>query len=81
MYIDQAGTLPHMSFDGVQYFFIVSNYNTNYIYALLIKNLKDETIISVFEEVINDLKAKGHTPTFNITDKQATKPTKASLKT
>ena len=46
MYTGQPGALPHMSLDGIQYFFVAYNYNTNYIYALLIENLKDVTIIT-----------------------------------
>ena len=80
MYTDQTGALPVRSLDGMQYFFIAYDYDTNYIFAKPISNLKDETIIEVFESVFNELKDKGHKPTFNVTDNQCTKPIKAFLK-
>ena len=49
-------------------------------FAKPISNLKDETIIEAFESVFNELKDKGHKPTFNVTDNQCTKPIKAFLK-
>ena len=79
MYTDQTGALPVRSRDGMQYFFIAYDYDTNYIFAKPISNLKDESIIAAFESVFNELKDKGHKPTFNVTDNQCTKPIEAFL--
>ena len=78
-YTDQTGALPVLSLDGLQYFFIAYDYDTNYISAKPISNLKYESIIAAFESVFNELKNKGHKPTFNVTDNQCTKPIKAFL--
>ena len=45
-----------------------------------IPDVKDETIIKVFDEIFTELTEKGYKPTFNVTDNQATKPIKAYLK-
>ena len=45
-----------------------------------IKNLKDNTIIKAIEELFNNLTAKSHKPTINVTVNQATKLIKAFLK-
>ena len=58
MYTNQTGALPVRSLDGMQYFFIAYNYDTNYIFANPISNLKDESIIAAFESVFNKLKDK-----------------------
>ena len=79
MYTDQTGALPVRSLDGMQYFFIVYDYDTNYTFAKPISNLKDESIITAFKAVFNEIKDKGHKPTFNITDNQCTKSIKAFL--
>ena len=79
MYTDQTCALPVRSLDGMQYFFIAYDYDTNYIFAKPINNLKDESIIAAFESVFNELKNKGHKPTFNVTNNQCTKPIKAFL--
>ena len=55
------------------------DYDTNYIFAKPISSLKDESIITAFESVFNELKDKGHKPTFKVTDNQCTKPIKAFL--
>ena len=36
--------------------------------------MKDDTILEAFDEVISDLRNKGHKPKFNVTDNQAAKP-------
>ena len=41
----------------------------------------DETIITTFEQVFNELEEKGFKPKFNVTDNQATKQIKTFLKT
>ena len=56
------------------------DYDTDMIFAIPTKNLKDETIITAFEQVFNELEEKGYKPKFNVTDNQATKPIKAFLK-
>ena len=47
------------------------------IFAISTKNLKNETIITAFEQVFNELEGKGYKPKFNVTDNQVTKPIKA----
>ena len=80
-YTDATGALPAISLYGHQYYFIAYDYDTNYIFAIPIKNVTDEAIIEAFKEVFQGLKNKGHKPTFNFTDNQATNPIKAILKT
>ena len=80
-YTDNTGALPARSIDGHQYFFIAYDYDTNYIFAIPIKDVTDNSIMVAFESVFNELKEKGYTPTFNVTDNQATKPIKKFLKT
>ena len=81
LYTDATGTLPVMSLDGYQYYFIAYDYDTNYIYAIPIKDVQDKTIIAAFDEVFQDLTDKGYKPTLNVTDNQATRPLKKYLKT
>jgi hypothetical protein len=80
LYTDATGVLPHMSLDGKQYFFVAYDYDTNYIFATPIPDVKDATIIKAFDEIFTDLTQKGYKPTFNVTDNQATTPIKAYLK-
>ena len=80
-YTDATGALPKISLDGHQYYFIAYDYNTNYIFAIPIKKVTDEAIIEAFKEVFQELKDKGHKPTFNVTNNQAKKPIKAFLRT
>ena len=56
MYTDQTGALPAISLDGHQYFFVAYDYDSNYIYAVPVKDLKDDTILEAFDEVFSDLK-------------------------
>ena len=79
MYTDQTGALPAISLDGHQYFFVAYDYDSNYIYAVPVKDLKDDTILEAFDQVFSDLKNKGHKPKFNVTDNQAAKPIKEYL--
>ena len=79
-YTDATGALPSISLDGHQYYFIAYDYDTNYISTIPIKNVTDEAIIEAFKEVFQELKNKGHKPTFNVTNNQATKPIKTFLK-
>ena len=80
MYTDATGALPVLSLDGNQYYFEAYAYDPNYIFAIPIRNVKDETIIEAFDQVFQDLKERGFKPSFNVTDNQATKPIKAYLK-
>ena len=77
MYTDRIGAQPVRSLDGIQYFFIAYDYDTNYIFAKPISNLKDESIIAAFKSVFNEVKKKGNTPTCNVTDNKFTKTIKA----
>ena len=56
------------------------DYDTNAIFAIPIKDLKDDTIITAFDEIFKDLTEKGYKPQFNVTDNQATTPLKEYLK-
>ena len=50
--------------------------------AIVVKScsdFKDDTIIAMFEEVVNKLKDKGYTPTFNVINNQAAAPIKEFL--
>ena len=80
LYTDATGSLPVMSLDGYQYFFVAYDYDTNYIFANPIKDVKDATIVQAFDDIFTELTEKGHKPTFNVTDNQATTPIKNYLK-
>ena len=62
-------------------FFVAYDYDTNMIFAIPTKNLKDETIIAAFEQVFNELEGKGYKPKLNVTDNQAIKPITSFLQT
>ena len=55
--------------------------DTNIIFGIPTKALKDKTIIQALEQVFNELEGKGYKPKFDVTDNQATKPIKEFLKT
>ena len=38
MYTDATGALPVLSLEGLQYFFVAYDYDTNYIFAIPIAN-------------------------------------------
>eukprot|EP00804_Cyclotella_cryptica_P009770 CCRYP_013223-RA/>CCRYP_013223-RA protein AED:0.41 eAED:0.41 QI:0/0/0/1/0/0/4/0/726 len=76
MYTDATGALPAVSLEGNQYYFIAYAYDLNCIFALPISNLRDETILTAFDEVFQTLKSKGFKPAFNVTDNQAATPIK-----
>ena len=76
MYTDATGALPAVSLEGNQYYFVAYAYDPNYIFALPLPNLRDETIIKAFDEVFQQLKNKGFKPSFNVTDNQAATPIK-----
>ena len=79
-YTDMTGAFPVTSLENMQAYFVAYDYDTNNIFALPVPNFKDETVITAFEEIFNYLKDKGYTPTFNVTDNQATTPIKAFIK-
>jgi hypothetical protein len=81
MYTDATGALPAVTLEGNQYYLVAYAYDPNYIYAIPLRNLRDESIMTAFEHVFQDLKTKGYKPTFNVTDNQATTPIKAYLGT
>eukprot|EP00804_Cyclotella_cryptica_P004885 CCRYP_004953-RA/>CCRYP_004953-RA protein AED:0.21 eAED:0.22 QI:0/0/0/1/0.5/0.33/3/0/1060 len=81
MYTDATGALPAVTLEGNQYYLVAYAYDPNYIYATPLRNLRDESIMTAFDYVFQDLKSKGYNPTFNITDNQATNPIKAYLGT
>ena len=79
LYTDAMGALSARSMDTNQYYFIVYNYDTNYIFDKPIPNVTDETIIQAFQRIFATLVVKGHKSLLNITDNQATKPLKKFL--
>eukprot|EP00804_Cyclotella_cryptica_P028204 CCRYP_011045-RA/>CCRYP_011045-RA protein AED:0.18 eAED:0.15 QI:0/0/0/1/1/1/2/0/1234 len=81
MYTDATGALPAVKLEGNQYYLVAYAYDPNYIYAIPLRNLRDESIVTAFEHVFQDLKTKGYKPTFNVTDNQATTPIKTYLNT
>ena len=80
-YTDMTGAFPVTSLENMQSYFVAYDYDTNTIFANPCPDFKDETIITAFKEVFNELKSKGYAPQFNVTDNQATVPIKAFLKT
>jgi hypothetical protein len=50
------------------------------MHAKLCSDFKDDTIITVFEEMFNKLKSNGYIPTFIMTDNQVTAPIMEFLK-
>eukprot|EP00804_Cyclotella_cryptica_P006988 CCRYP_007119-RA/>CCRYP_007119-RA protein AED:0.63 eAED:0.16 QI:0/0/0/0.5/1/1/2/0/878 len=81
MYTNATGALPAVTLEGNQYYLVAYAYDPNYIYATPLRNLQDESIMTAFDYVFQDLKSKGYKPTFNVTDNQATTPIKAYLGT
>ena len=71
-YTDITGAFPVVSLEGMHYYFIAYDYDTNAIIPKPVTDLKDETIIKAFEEVFSELTEKGYNPTLNMTDNQAT---------
>ena len=70
--MDSTRALPAILLNGHQYFFIAYDYETNCIFAKLIRNFTDTTIVEVFEDIFTELDNKGYKPRFNVTDNQAT---------
>ena len=69
-----------MSLYGKQYSLVAFDFDTNYIFALPIANVKDKTIIKAFDKVFTKLTEKGHKQNFNVTDNQAVTPLKKYLR-
>ena len=80
MYTDATRALPTISLDGHQYYFIACNYDSNYIFAEPIKDVKDATLVEAFQEVFETLEDRGMKPTLDITNNQAVNPIKAFLR-
>lgn len=80
MYTDATGTLPVMSLDGHQYYIVAYDYDNNYINAVAVSDLKDETIVKTVKEIFEETESQGHKPRLNVTDNQAARPLKAYLK-
>ena len=59
LYTDMTGSFLVQSLEGMHAFFVAYDYDTNMIFATPTKNLKDETIITAFEQVFNELEEKG----------------------
>ena len=75
-YTNYTGILLAISFDGNQCYLVAHNYNNKCIFAVPIPDLKDDTVIRAFDGIFTELTEKGHTPTFNVADNQATSPLK-----
>ena len=80
LYTDATGALPARSLDGNQYYFVAYDYNTNYIFAIPLKDMTNTSIIEGFDKVFSQMKGKGYKPKFNVTDNQALTAIKAYLK-
>ena len=65
----------------MQAYFVTYDYDTNTIFAKPCPDVKDDTVIAAFEDVLNELKTQCYTPKFNVMDNHATSPIKAFLKT
>ena len=61
--------------------FLDYDYDTNAIFALPTKDLKDSTLIQAFDQVFTELEEEGHKHKFNVTNDQATKPIEEFPKT
>ena len=81
LYTDATGALPARSLDGYQYYLIAYDYDTNYIFAIPMKDLTDKSVIASFKDVFAQMKAKRFKPEFNVTDNQAARSIKQYLKT
>ena len=59
LYTYATGALPVNSLDGYQYYFVAYDYDTNYIFAIPIKDITDATIITAFDGIFTMLTEKG----------------------
>lgn len=62
MYTHATGALPVVTLEGNQYCFVAYAYDPNYIFALPLQNLEDETILEAFNCVFQELKEQGYKP-------------------
>ena len=76
-----TGSFPATSLENMHAYCIAYDYDTNTKFAEPCLDFKNDTIIAAFEEIFKELKAKGYTPKFNLTDNQAIAPIKEFLKT
>ena len=58
LYTDATGSLLTVSLEGNQYYFVAYDYDTNAIFAIPMKDVKDDTIIAAFDEIFKDLTKK-----------------------
>ena len=79
LYTHAMGALPAVTFERNQYYFIMYDYDTNYIHASPVQNLKDKTLINKSDTIFLDFTACGHKLLFNVTDNQTFTPLKAYL--
>eukprot|EP00984_Skeletonema_dohrnii_P002769 scaffold955_cov79-Skeletonema_dohrnii-CCMP3373.AAC.11 len=80
LYTDATGKLPERSLDGMVAYLIAYAYDLNYIFAIPVKDLTNESMIAAFEDVFTQLKEKGYKPALNVTDNQAATAIKEYLK-
>lgn len=81
VYTDATGALPVMSVDGHQYYVVAYDYDNNYINAVAVTDLKDDTILETVQQIFKEIEENGLHPRLNVTDNQAVRPLKAFLKT
>ena len=80
-YTDMTGAFTVTLLENMQAYCVAYDYDTTTIFDKQSPDFKDDTLIVVFEEVFNKLKANGYVPGFNVTDNQAIAPIKDFLKT
>ena len=81
VYTDATGALPVMSLNGKQYYMVLYDYDNNYINAIPVSDLKDETIVATVKDFFEEMEEHGHQPRLNISDNQAAASLKKYLKT
>ena len=64
---------------GHHSFFVVYDYNTNYIFTEPVSNITYATIVGAFNKVFKELTDTGVKPRFNVTVNQATGPLKSYM--
>ena len=63
LYTVKTDSFIIQSLERMHAFFVAYDYDTNTIFVTPTKELEDDTIIQAFEQVFNELKEKGYTPT------------------
>jgi hypothetical protein len=79
IYVNFTGKFPIRSFDSMTAIFILYDWTSNAILATPVKDGKDDTTISTFEENIKYLTNRGFKPVLNIIDNVASKAIQAYL--